>query len=62
MPDIIAQGPRPTDRWRRSLPENGEESLLGRTANPWAVEWDDRISRKHATIKWNGKRFRSQKT
>lgn len=54
MPDLIAQGPRPQDRWRRSLPGKGQELLLGRTAEPWDVHWDDRISRKHAILCWNG--------
>lgn len=54
MPDLIAQGPRPQDRWRRSLPDTNVESVLGRTSEPWAVAWDDRVSRKHATIRWNG--------
>ncbi len=54
MPDLIAQGPRPQDRWRRNLPEKGVESILGRTSEPWSVSWDDRVSRKHATLCWNG--------
>ncbi|MCA9132233.1 MAG: adenylate/guanylate cyclase domain-containing protein [Planctomycetales bacterium] len=54
MPDLIAQGARPQDRWRRPLPEPGSEAVLGRTSEPWAVAWDDRVSRAHATIKWNG--------
>lgn len=57
MPDLIAQGPRPQDRWRRSLPENGVESILGRTSEPWSVSWDDRISRRHATLLWNGNKL-----
>ncbi len=54
MPDLIAQGPRPQDRWRRPLPEIGVVATLGRTSEPWTVGWDDRISRRHATIRWNG--------
>lgn len=57
MPDLIAQGPRPQDRWRRSLPDPGVESILGRTSEPWAVAWDDRVSRKHATLRWNGNKL-----
>jgi adenylate cyclase len=57
MPDLIAQGPRPQDRWRRSLPDIGVVATIGRTNEPWAVGWDDRISRKHATIRWNGNRL-----
>ncbi len=57
MPDLIAQGPRPEDRWRRSLPEPGVESILGRTSEPWAVAWDDRVSRNHAKMRWNGNKL-----
>ncbi len=55
MPDLIAQGPRLQDRWRRPLNPNSGETVLGRTADPWSVPWDDRISRRHATLQWNGK-------
>ncbi|MEM7473582.1 MAG: adenylate/guanylate cyclase domain-containing protein [Planctomycetota bacterium] len=61
MPDLIAQGPRPQDRWRRSLQDEGVEFVLGRTAQPWSVTWDDRVSRKHATICWNGERLEVRK-
>lgn len=54
MPDLIAQGPRPQDRWRRNLPDPNIEAVLGRSSEPWAVAWDDRISRRHAKIRWNG--------
>ncbi len=54
MPDLIAQGPRPQDRWRKPLPDSGAVVTLGRTSEPWSVNWDDRISRRHATIRWNG--------
>ncbi len=57
MSDLIAQGPRPQDRWRRTLPEIGVLSTLGRTSEPWAVTWDDRISREHATLRWNGSKL-----
>ena len=55
MPDLIAQGPRPQDRWRRPLLTSVIESVLGRTAEQWNVPWDDRISRKHAMLRWNGR-------
>ena len=55
MPDLIAQGPKAQDRWRRPLVENAGELILGRTADAWSVPWDDRISRKHATLQWNGR-------
>ena len=56
MPDLIAQGPRSQDRWRRALPlaESGELVTLGRTSSGWAVPWDDRVSRQHADILWTG--------
>lgn len=61
MPDLIAQGPRPQDRWRRCLPDKDSEALLGRTSDPWAVTWDDRVSRKHATLRWTGDKLEVQK-
>ena len=57
MPDLIAQGPRPQDRWRRTLPEPGVLTALGRTSEPFAVAWDDRISRAHANLQWDGHRL-----
>lgn len=55
MPDLIAQGPRPQDRWRRLLQTSAAESVLGRASEQWTVPWDDRISRKHALLRWNGR-------
>lgn len=56
MPDLIAQGPRPQDRWRRPLPQAGvsEPLVLGRTSLAFSVPWDDRVSRKHAELTWDG--------
>ncbi|MDZ4852166.1 MAG: adenylate/guanylate cyclase domain-containing protein [Pirellulaceae bacterium] len=56
MPDLIAQGPRPQDRWRRALPVSttAEPVYLGRASHGWAVPWDDRVSRKHAEVRWTG--------
>ncbi len=56
MPDLIAQGPRSRDRWRRALPmpDSGERVTIGRTVLGWAVPWDDRISREHADMEWSG--------
>jgi adenylate cyclase len=53
MPDLIAQGTHSRERWRRTLPERGDEStvVLGRTGpSGWTVPWDDRISREHAIL------------
>ena len=60
MPDLIAQGPSPSDRWRRPLPKDlasQQPVILGRTAAGWAVPWDDRISRSHVRLMWNGSRL-----
>jgi adenylate cyclase len=56
MPDLIAQGPRQQDRWRRALPVSkaGEPVVLGRVSHGWAVPWDDRVSRRHAEVRWTG--------
>jgi adenylate cyclase len=56
MADLIAQGRDSQDRWRRPLPE-GQTVVLGRTAENWAVPWDDQISRRHAALRWRGGRL-----
>jgi len=53
MPDLIAQGPEPQQRWRRPIPEE-QEVLLGRTDTTWSVPWDGQISRRHAQLRWDG--------
>ena len=62
MPDLIAQGPAITDRWRRSLPHGDVTStaslVLGRSSSGWSVPWDDRISRNHAQLVWNGSKLK----
>jgi adenylate cyclase len=56
MPDLIAQGTEPQQRWRRSLPE-GQAVLLGRLMGAWGVSWDPHVSRRHAELFWNGRRL-----
>jgi adenylate cyclase len=56
MPDLIAQGVEPQQRWRRSLPE-GQAVFLGRLGGTWAVPWDQHVSRRHARLLWSGKRL-----
>ncbi len=52
MTDLIAQGTQPPERWRRRLPDDAAPIVIGRTGNGiWAVPWDDRISREHATLR-----------
>ena len=52
MPDLIAQGPQPEQRWRRKLPA-GTPVVIGRSAGVWSIPWDERISRKHVEIAWH---------
>jgi adenylate cyclase len=56
MPDLIAQGIEPQQRWRRTLPE-GEPVVLGRQGSAWAVPWDHHVSRRHVELLWNGSRL-----
>lgn len=53
MPELIAQGTEPQNRWRRSLPKH-EAIIVGRQSGGWSVPWDDHISRHHASIEWDG--------
>ncbi|MBN2473819.1 MAG: hypothetical protein JXB62_04385 [Pirellulales bacterium] len=53
MPDLIAQGVEPQQRWRRSLPQE-QPVLLGRVAGVWAAPWDQHISRQHVRLQWTG--------
>lgn len=59
MADLIAQGSDAAQRWRRPLP-TGEAVLLGRNAS-WSVPWDDRISRRHAELLWDGEKLTVRK-
>lgn len=49
MPDLIAQGALPEQRWRRSVPL-GRAVAVGRSAGRWSVPWDDRVSRTHVRL------------
>jgi adenylate cyclase len=56
MPDLIAQGPELHHRWRRELPLD-RAVILGRQSAGWSVPWDDRISREHAELLWDGEQM-----
>jgi adenylate cyclase len=56
MPDLIAQGPLPQNRWRRRI-SPGEKVVLGRASGTWSTPWDDRISRRHAEVCWHHNRL-----
>ena len=56
MPDLIAQGTEPDQRWRRKLPPE-QPCILGRDAGFWSAPWDSRISRRQAEICWRDDRL-----
>jgi serine phosphatase RsbU (regulator of sigma subunit) len=53
MADLVAQGIRPENRWRRTLPT--DPVTLGRVAprSDWDAPWDQKISSLHATLTWH---------
>jgi adenylate cyclase len=51
MPDLLAQGPEPENRWQRTLPASPVTLGRGELCE-WATPWDDSISRMHATLIW----------
>src|SRR5687768_3922078 len=51
MADLIAQGPRAEQRWRKKLVPMSP-IVLGRSAI-WSVPWDEHISRNHAELTWS---------
>ena len=69
MPDLIAQGAQPQDRWRRRLPSDrtivlgcakGTGAVLRDGWILWDVPWDKKISREHAKLGWEGQALRVQ--
>lgn len=50
MADLVAQGPRPDDHWRRRLP--ADPVALGRGPGGWAVPWEPFASQRHAELHW----------
>jgi len=55
--DLIAQGVDDQHRWRRTLLAD-RPVTLGRAPNCWPTSWDDRVSRLHAEITWDGQRLK----
>ena len=49
MPDLIAQGTRRENRWRRRVPP-GVSIVVGRSAGRWSAAWDEHVSREHVRI------------
>ncbi len=56
MADLIAQGADSQHRWRRSLLV-GRSVTIGRAPSGWPTSWDDRVSRQHAEVSWDGRRL-----
>jgi adenylate cyclase len=56
MADLIAQGADSQHRWRRTLLV-GRPVTLGRAPGGWPTSWDDRVSRQHAEVSWDGQRL-----
>lgn len=56
MPYLIVQGPENDQRWRQTLVKD-VANTVGRSAGAWSVPWDDRISRRHVELIWNGARL-----
>jgi len=59
MPDLIAQGVEPDQRWRRPLPKD-DTIYLGRAGGEWSTPWDERISRQHVSLNWRAGRLNVQ--
>jgi adenylate cyclase len=53
MAELIAQGVRSDQRWRRRMIE-GKTYVLGRGTGLWSVPWDEHISRRHAQLTFAG--------
>ncbi len=49
MPDLIAQGKAPENRWRRSVAP-GRRYVIGRDVDVWSVAWDQQVSRRHVEV------------
>jgi adenylate cyclase len=61
MADLIAQGPRADENWRRPLPA-GQAVLIGRDPDTWPVPWEPFLSRRHAELTWRNGRLKVRKT
>src|SRR5687768_844803 len=57
MAELIAQGPKPEQHWRRDLPD-GTAVVLGQAAEAWRAPWERWLSRRHAELVWIGPRLR----
>jgi len=56
MTELIAQGKKPSERWRRTLP-TGAAVILGAAPDAWQVPWEPWLSRRHVELIWSGERL-----
>lgn len=54
---LIAQGPNPTETWRKPLPATGTV-VLGREPGVWNVPWEPFLARRHAELTFKIDRLR----
>ncbi len=57
MAELVAQGEKAEERWRRPLPA-GQAVTLGRGDGAWTVPWEKWASRRHAELTWHEGRLR----
>ena len=60
MADLIAQGPNPSQFWRRPLPAD-EAVILGRDSREWNAPWEPFLSGQHARLLWKAGRLGVEK-
>lgn len=60
MYDLVAEGPTPSDRWRKKIPE-GVTLTIGRQAPPWDTPWDSQVSRRHVEVHLAGESLQVRK-
>jgi len=57
MAELIAQGPKPEQHWRRDLPD-ATPVVVGQAADAWQAPWERWLSRRHVEVVWSGQRLR----
>ena len=57
---LIAQGPTPSDAWRKPLPAD-TPVVLGRESSEWSAPWEPFLARKHAELTARGGKLKVRK-
>jgi adenylate cyclase len=52
MPDLVAQGEKPSHTWRRNLPNATVKLGRREDKSDWVASWDNQISGLHALLTW----------